>query len=134
MPFPTEFFRTFGKNIDLVVGGFKPNGTGVIDNTLNFSLNGTNAAAGFTVVRSPTGIYTVTLTQEYPGLAALITFEYNLGAFEIEPTSVPGPLTNGKTFVLQGKDPATGVAADITAAANRFVGFAAFLKSKGGFT
>ncbi len=137
MPFNAEIagLKAAGKNNDLFVGVFKPNGAGAIDQTQNVSLFSTSTGAKFTVTRANTGLYTVTIESEYSGLVALIPFGYNLGVRWVDAVTPPGPLggsgsTAGKTFQLQAKD-AAGAAADITAGTNVLVGFAAFLKSKG---
>ncbi len=131
MPFNSEMLKVCGKNNDVFVGVFKPNGTNPIDQTQNTSGYGVNTGARFTVAYSATGIYTVTLEQEYGGIISAIPWGINLGAFEVDCITVPGALGgSGKTFQIRGKD-MTGAAAAITAGASIFVGFAALLKSKG---
>ncbi len=131
MPFNAEMLKIAGKNNEVFVGVFKPNTAGAIDQTQNVSGYGVSAGARFTVAYSATGIYTVTLEQEYAGIISVIPWGINLGAFEVDAITVPGALGgSGKTFQIRGKDMA-GAPAAITVGATVFVGFAALLKSKG---
>lgn len=131
MPFSADEAKIAAKNAHTFWGVFKPNGVSAIDNTVNVSGYGVGAQCGFTVARTNTGLYTVTLRESYPANIAINPTSYNLGARWVDAVTPPGPLGgNGFTFQLLAKD-STGAAADVTAGANVLIGFTILLKARG---
>lgn len=118
----TDFLKAILKGGVVVAGGFRPNGAGAIDNTLNVGTK------GWTVARTGAGQFTITLDDGYPSVvavvgmsqlnAALDGFIQGRGALDV---------TTAKTMVLENMIGA--VATDIASNANNWVYFIAFLKN-----
>jgi hypothetical protein len=106
--------------VKILAGSFLPNGSSAI-------VNASNTGAGFTVAYTGTGIYTITLTDSYPGLlSATATLALNavadakvqLGAIDV---------TTAKTIVINN---ITGTsAADIASNANNRIHFCLILRN-----
>lgn len=94
----------------------------------NFDTNGASSPAspvgkGYTVARTGTGTYTVTLTDNYPQLlAAEVSAQCNTAAgFQVEFGAISLPNTAGPTLVIRTL--VAGAAADVAANANNRVHF-----------
>jgi hypothetical protein len=112
--------------LKIIAGTFKPNAGSAIDNDAN-------VGTGFTVARTGTGQYTVTLDDGYPGLiSAQATAALNAAAATfMQITSAPD-VTTAKTIVftaLTTSSTAAPVATDIAAHANNHVHFVLFLRN-----
>jgi hypothetical protein len=111
------------KEVKVVAGSFRPNGSSAIDVTLN-------TGNGFTVVRTAAGVYTITFSAPYCGcvslipalqLASVANCMVQLGAIDV---------VTGKTAVinaLQSSDGTTAV--DIASNASNRIHFVAFLRN-----
>ena len=112
--------------VKIIAGTFKPNGSSAIDNTAN-------AGAGFTVERTGTGQYTVTLDDGYPGLiSAQATAALNSAAATFMQITGAHDVTTAKTVVftaLTTSSTAAPVAADIAAHAHNHVHFVLVLRN-----
>ena len=63
--------QALNPHVKIIAGTFKPNGSSAIDNTVN-------KGAGWTVARSDTGKFTVTLDDKYPGLlSGQVSLQHN---------------------------------------------------------
>lgn len=117
-----DVLKALVKGGTVIAGGFRPNGAGAVDNTLNVGTR------GWTVARTGAGSFTVTLDDSYPSViavvgmaqlnAALDGFIQGRGALDV---------TTAKTFVLENMIGA--VATDIASNANNWVYFIALLKN-----
>jgi len=112
--------QALNPHVKIIAGTFKPNGSSAIDNTVN-------KGAGWTVARSGTGHYVVTLDDAYPGLlSAQVTLQHNgagdkkvhLGAIDV---------TSAKTIAIYNIEGAS--AADLAAHANNHVHFTLILRN-----
>ena len=113
-------------SMKIIAGPFKPNGSSAIDNTAN-------AGTGFTVERTGTGQYTVTLDESYPGLiSAQATAALNSAAATFMQITGAHDVTTAKTIVftaLSTSSTAAPAAADIAAHAHNHVHFCLFLRN-----
>lgn len=116
----------------LLMGSFRPNGSSAVDSTLN-------RGAGYSVVRTSTGLFTVTLDRGYQGLigggawlqqnaAARITAHLGAADFTTAPAA---PTILIRIVDVYGTTAGTPVEADISSHANNRVNFALLLKSSG---
>ena len=112
--------------LKIIAGTFKPNAGSAIDND-------NNAGTGFTVARTGTGQYTVTLDDGYPGLiSAQATAALNAAAATFMQITGAPDVTTAKTIVftaLTTTTTAAPVATDIAAHANNHVHFVLFLRN-----
>ena len=112
--------------VKIIAGTFKPNGSSAIDNTAN-------AGAGFTVERTGTGQYTVTLDDGYPGLiSAQATAALNSAAATFMQITGAHDVTTAKTIVftaLTTSTTAAPAATDIAAHAHNHVHFVLVLRN-----
>ena len=108
--------------VKIIAGSFAPNGSSAIAAT-------SNEGAGWSVARSGTGQYTVTLDQTYPALiSCTLTLALNavndsilqLGAIDV---------SSGKTIVINHRDISDAAAADIAANENNRVHFCLVLRN-----
>jgi hypothetical protein len=112
--------QALNPHVKIVCGSFKPNAGSAVDNTAN-------TGAGWTVARSGTGIFTVTLGDKYPGLLsgqcslalnAVADSKVQFGAIDV---------ASAKTLVINVITGAS--AADIGAHANNRIHFCLFLRN-----
>jgi len=113
-------------SMKIIAGTFKPNGSSAIDNTAN-------AGTGFTVERTGTGQYTVTLDESYPGLiSAQATAALNTAAATFMQITGAHDVTTNKTIVftaLVTSGTGASTATDIAAHAHNHVHFCLFLRN-----
>ena len=113
-------------SMKIIAGTFKPNGSSAIDNTAN-------AGTGFTVERTGTGEYTVTLDESYPGLiSAQATAALNTAAATFMQITGAHDVTTNKTIVftaLVTSGTGASTATDIAAHAHNHVHFCLFLRN-----
>ena len=113
-------------SMKIIAGTFKPNGSSAIDNTAN-------AGTGFTVERTGTGQYTVTLDESYPGLiSAQATAALNAAADTYMQITGAHDVTTNKTIVftaLVTSGTGASTATDIAAHAHNHVHFCLFLRN-----
>ena len=113
-------------SMKIIAGTFKPNGSSAIDNTAN-------AGTGFTVERTGTGQYTVTLDESYPGLiSAQATAALNTAADTYMQITGAHDVTTNKTIVftaLVTSGTGASTATDIAAHAHNHVHFCLFLRN-----
>lgn len=117
------------KGLVTIAGAFRPNGGSAIDNTLN-------KGVGYTVARSGTGVYTVTLESKFVDLVgALAGVRLNaLANTFVQPGAID--VVTAKTFVINAfkvvsagaASDATLTAIDIASHANNWIDFVAFVK------
>ena len=112
--------------VKIICGTFKPNTGSAIDNTAN-------VGAGWTVARTGTGQYTVTLDDPYPGLlSAQVTAQINAAAATFMQITGAPDVSSAKTIIftaLTTSSTAAPVATDIPANANNHVHFVLFLRN-----
>lgn len=78
---------------------------------------GTIVGRGFTVVKSGTGLYTITLEQRFTRCLGIIFTKFEAAATVTMPMGVSNAVASATpTIVFKTAAPATGVAADIVAA------------------
>jgi hypothetical protein len=113
-------------SMKIIAGTFKPNGSSAISNDVN-------VGTGFTVERTGTGQYTVTLDESYPGLiSAQATAALNTAAATFMQITGAHDVTTAKTIVftaLSTSSTAAPVAADIAAHAHNHVHFVLLLRN-----
>ena len=116
------FFDMLALNphVKIIAGSFKPNSSSAVDNTAN-------TGAGWTVARSGTGSFTVTLDDAYPGLLsgqcslalnAAADSKVMFGAIDV---------ASAKTVIINVIT--TASAADIAANANNRIHFCLVLRN-----
>ena len=112
--------QALNPHVKIIAGSFCPNGSSAVDND-------SNTGTGFTVARSGTGSFTVTLDAIYPGLlsaqcsialTAVADSKVQFGAIDV---------ASGKTVVINVVT--TASAADIAANANNRIHFCLFLRN-----
>ena len=112
--------QALNPHVKIICGSFKPNGSSAVDND-------SNTGAGWTVARSGTGIFTVTLGDTYPGilsatcsvaLNAVADTKVQFGAIDV---------ASAKTLVINVIT--TASAADIAANANNRIHFCLVLRN-----
>ena len=112
--------------VKIIAGTFKPNGGSAVDND-------SNVGTGFTVARTGTGEFTVTLGDSYPGLiSAQATTALNTAAATFMQITGAPDVTTAKTVVftaLTTTSTAAPVATDIAANANNHVHFVLLLRN-----
>lgn len=127
---PLKLLGVYGSR--LVAGSFAPNGSSAVDST-------SNRGGGFTVARTSTGLFTVTLDRGYQGLIcgaawlqqnAAARIVAHLGAADFT-TAVAAPTILIRIVDVYGTTPGTPVEVDIAAHANNRVNFAFVLKRSG---
>ena len=113
-------------SMKIIAGTFKPNGSSAISNDAN-------VGTGFTVERTGTGQYTVTLDESYPGLiSAQATAALNSAAATFMQITGAHDVTTNKTIVftaLSTSSTAAPVATDIAAHAHNHVHFVLLLRN-----
>jgi hypothetical protein len=130
--FGTELVNGRGRNIALFWGAFIPNGAGAVDPLTLTSAMGVGPLAGFTVARTATGVFTITLLEPYPFLVNLQVTGTNLGNQWVEPRTPPGSLVNsnaGRNILIASKSSA-GTDTDLASQAGRWVEFLATFRTK----
>ena len=112
--------QALNPHVKIIAGSFKPNGSSAVANT-------DNTGTGFTVARSGTGSFTVTLDAKYPGLLsgqcslalnAVADSKVQFGAIDV---------ASAKTVVINVIT--TASAADIAANANNRIHFCLMLRN-----
>ena len=112
--------QALNPHVKIIAGSFKPNGSSAVDNTAN-------TGAGWTVARSGTGSFTVTLDDAYPGLLsgqcslalnAAADSKVMFGAIDV---------ASAKTVIINVIT--TASAADIAANANNRIHFCLVLRN-----
>ena len=112
--------QALNPGIKIVAGRFKPNGSSAIDNTANLG-------NGFTVARTTTGTYTITLDDVYPGyISAQCSLQHN-GAGDKKLHFGAIDVSSAKTIVIYNIEGTS--AADLAAHANNHVHFVLFLRN-----
>jgi len=118
--------QALNPGIKIIAGTFKPNGSGAVDNTAN-------VGNGFTVARTGTGQYTVTLDDGYPGLiSAQATAALSSAAATFMQITGAHDVSSAKTIVftaLTTSTTAAPAATDIAAHAHNHVHFVLFLRN-----
>lgn len=117
-----DILKALMKGGSVIAGGFRPNGAGAVDNTLNVGTK------GWTVARTSAGLFTVTLDDGYPSVGAVVAmtqlnaaadgFAQGRGAFDVK---------TAKTFQIANMVGA--VETDIASNANNWIYFIALLKN-----
>ena len=97
--------QALNPHVKIIAGSFCPNGSSAVDND-------SNTGAGFTVARSGTGSFTVTLDATYPGL---LSAQCSIALNAVADSKV--------------QFGATASAADIAANANNRIHFCLFLRN-----
>jgi len=111
--------QALNPHVKLIAGTFKPNGSSAIDNTAN-------KGAGWTVARTGTGEYTVTLDDVYPGLlSAQVSLQHNgAGDKKVHWGAIDLAAKTLKIFAIT-----TASAADLAAHASNHVHFLLVLRN-----
>jgi len=110
------------RGLVLVMGRFRPNGTGTVDNTLN-------KGAGYTVARNNAGDFTITLDDKYNDLVSANAAVHAAADTDLVVTIGAEDVDGAKTVkltVLTGTTP-TDMASD----ADSWISFQLFLKNTG---
>ncbi len=116
-------FQALSKELKLIDGSFCPNGTSAVNNALNTGI-------GFTVARTSTGLFTITLQDNYVSLHS-VTASLQLASaddkiVQVGTTSVS---TTAKTIQLRIWDISAAAVNDVSYDANNRVNFQAVLKN-----
>ena len=111
--------QALNPHVKIIAGTFKPNGSSAIDNTAN-------KGAGWTVARTGTGEYTVTLDDVYPGLlSAQVSLQHNgAGDKKVHWGAIDLAAKTLKIFSIT-----TASAADLAAHAQNHVHFTLMLRN-----
>lgn len=114
-----------GKNRYIISGSFRPNTAGALVSTLG---------SGFTVVRTSTGLFTVTLNEKYmrllsgqieQGRSAIANHGYQFGL-----TDVSGAKTvQIRSWVVTGAGDSTGIVGDVASNASNWIHFKLLLSN-----
>ena len=114
--------RTMNKNVVEIAGRFRPNGSSAVSNTYN-------VGRGWTVARSNTGLFTITMTDRFTALnkasavvwsATAQNLKAQIAAFTVGPTA---------TATVQIRLVANGTATDMASDAGSWVSFGLSLRS-----
>lgn len=107
-------------NVRLIVGSFRPNGSSAV---------ATTAGIGYSVVRTSAGLFTVTLTDSYPGLlSGHCSLQLAAGGDQIVQFGEIDVVT-AKTVQIRVWDISDAAVADIASNANNWIHFTLCLKN-----
>lgn len=116
-----EVLKTLGKRRAVIAGSFAPNGSSAI------SAAG-NKGRGFTVARTGTGTYTITLSEAWSQCDAAVA-SLQLATADDKFVTV-GPIDmSAKTIVIYAWDISGGALADVAADANNRINFILVLRN-----
>lgn len=113
--------QSYSRGTIYLAGAFRPNGSSAVDNDLN-------KGHGFTVARSATGVYDVTIEDSFTDFVSIMC---NLSHATLADEYVrPGTIDiANNTFEILAHDGATPAALDIASDVDTFIHFLAILKN-----
>ena len=116
-------FQALSKELKLIDGSFCLNGTSAVNNTLNTGI-------GFTVARTSTGLFTITLQDNYVSLHSVTaSLQLETASDKIVQVGTTAVSTTAKTIQLRIWDISDAAVADVSYDANNRVNFQAVLKN-----
>ena len=116
-------FQALSKELKLIDGSFCPNGTSAVNNALNTGI-------GFTVARTSTGLFTITLQDNYVSLHSVTaSLQLETASDKIVQVGTTAVSTTAKTIQLRIWDISDAAVADVSYDANNRVNFQAVLKN-----
>jgi hypothetical protein len=115
--------HSIAQGLVCIMGSFRPNNTGAIDNTLN---TGTKGSSPFSVARTGTGEYTITLDQTWASLVSATASIAMSTPTDLQPQWGAIDVASAKTLVLQALAGATPT--DIASNAANRVHFCLWVK------
>lgn len=114
--------RCLDKEVIVLAGSFAPNGSSAVSSS-------SNKGTGWSVVRTSTGLFTITLADSYPSLlSATATLQLATGDdkyVQIGSTDV----VTAKTIEIRVWDASGAAVADVSANANNRINFCLVLKN-----
>jgi len=117
-----DFIQALGKGVKVIAGSFAPNGSSAVAST-------SNKGKGFSVARTSTGLFTITLQDAYTALLAasanlqLTTGDdkfVQIGAIDV---------VSAKTIQIRVWDISGAAVADVSAAAGNRINFVLILSN-----
>ena len=116
-------FQALYKELKLIDGSFCPNGTSAVNNALNTGI-------GFTVARTSTGLFTITLQDNYVSLHSVTaSLQLATGSDKMAQIGETAVSTTAKTIQIRIWDISDAAVADVSYDANNRVNFQAVLKN-----
>ena len=117
---PTEII---GKNRVIYSGAFKPNGSSAVANS-------SNKGKGWTVARTSTGLFTVTINSVLGQIDSVVA-SLQLATADDKYVNVGTIVVASKTFILHVWDISGGAVADVAANANNWINFTLIGRASG---